>query len=66
MPLHFHQNMRVYGGNSPHHDAVFGHAFAVIQVASGPHYVVAGFTEVMNAGAGLRANLPARAQQFFP
>jgi hypothetical protein len=52
MALLFHQNMRVYGGNSVARNQTFDTAFAAIQASTGADYVVAGFTEIDNNEGG--------------
>lgn len=68
MPLVFHQNMRVYGGNSPVRDGTYVTSFLAVGAATpvGQNYWVAGFTEVMNAGAVLRGNLALHASLIDP
>jgi endonuclease/exonuclease/phosphatase family metal-dependent hydrolase len=62
MPLLFHQNMQNYGGNSAPRNVVFAGGFGAINGATGAVYMAAGFTELLNAGVGLHAALPALAQ----
>jgi len=62
MPLIFHQNMRVYGGGSAARNAVFTNAFTAINAVTGANYWVAGFTEITNPNAPLRAQLSGLAQ----
>lgn len=68
MALVFHQNMRVYGGNQPVRNGAYIGAFGAINgVTPGAQsYWVAGFTEVMNASAGLRLMLSGLAQIIDP
>ena len=58
MPYIFHQNMRIYGAGRGraafpnrhrNRNQQFDIDFAAIQAATGAYYIVAGFTEVMNA-----------------
>lgn len=58
MPRIFHQNMRTYGGGSAVRNGVFAAGFAAIRAATPPGgYLAAGFTEVLNPEAPLRAEL---------
>lgn len=68
MPLVFHQNMRVYGGNSAIREGWYVPAFIAVGAVTpvGQSYWVAGFTEVMNAGATLRGNLGLHASLIDP
>ncbi len=65
MALIFHQNMKVYGGAAAWRNTNFDVSLAAINAATGPVYVAAGFTEVMNAGASVAA-LAARAIVLDP
>jgi hypothetical protein len=60
MTLIFHQNMRDYGGNSAPRNALYAARFGAISATpTVPNGVlVAGFTEIMNSGVGLHANMP--------
>jgi hypothetical protein len=64
MALIFHQNMRDYGGNSAPRNVLYATRLGLINAATGSSYIVAGFTEVMNSGVGLRTNLSLLAQQL--
>jgi len=66
MPLIFHQNMFSFGGHSAVRNATFTGAFAAIQGITGAIYRAAGFTEVINAGAGLRHTLSLLAHALDP
>ena len=63
--------MLVFGGNSAVRNAHFGtqmgHIGAAVALAhGGPSIAAAGFTELFNAGAGMRANLGVIAQALDP
>jgi hypothetical protein len=62
MPLVFHQNMRVFGGGAPRRTA----ALNAINVATGPWYIAAGFTEISNPNAPLHGALAGLAQTLDP
>jgi hypothetical protein len=72
MALLFHQNMRTFGGNEVLRNNAYATAFNAVRAAAatmgagwGP-YRVMGFTELMNAGVGMRTNLLALARNLSP
>ncbi|HKP13667.1 MAG TPA: hypothetical protein VJZ91_16220, partial [Blastocatellia bacterium] len=58
----FHQNMRVYGGGAGGRNAAYLAALTAINGITGAVYWAAGFTEITNGNAPLRAALSTRAQ----
>jgi hypothetical protein len=64
--LIFHQNMRVYGGGAPARNAAFTVGLTAINAVTGPTYAAAGFTEIINAGAGIHQQLNALSQTLDP
>lgn len=66
MALIFHQNMFNFGGRSDVRNAAYTASLNAIGAATGPSYIVAGFTEVLNSDPVLRVTIANLAQTLDP